>query len=201
MSDKIRKGGIQNPFNTYDQFDKSVMDKPFETFSAYATTGTLEQETKKRISGFLPYPVSLPKHLFMPEDSQSADFRASVVVAAGAIQEIFAFRAPASSTTIFINYALASNAPIGSNIAFIPTVNDIRVLPYHGNPSNNFTIQAFTGSDISLSTPIQCLLQLQPSDVFKWVFVNNTLNPVEASARMQGYIDTSTTRKIGRFGG
>ena len=98
MSDKIRKGGIQNPFNTYDQFDKSVMDKPFETFSAYATTGTLEQETKKRISGFLPYPVSLPKHLFMPEDSQSADFRASVVVAAGAIQEIFAFRAPASST-------------------------------------------------------------------------------------------------------
>ena len=165
----IKKGGIQNPFNTYDQFSKNELDKPFEVFSASAANGKLEQENKKRISGFMPYPVSLPKHLFMPEDSQSLDFRAILPsVAPGATQTIWSFKGPASSTTIFINYVLFSNAPIGSNISFFPSVNGVRVLPYHGNPNQNFSIQAYAGSDLSISVPVQCLLQIQPNDVLSW---------------------------------
>lgn len=171
--------------------------------TASSSVASLRDEKYKRmISAEMPHPVALPKHIFLPEDSQSLEFRVLVLVPDTTVGTIFTFTAPPDATTMFTSYNIvASPASNLTGSFFTPFVNKIRVLPYHGNPDNKFRMDvSSTAGDFS-DTPTKCVLQLQPGDVLTWTFTNNSGDDVNAAVVMSGYIDTSTTRKMGRFGG
>src|SRR5690606_1256312 len=101
----------------------------------------------------------------------------------------------------FIGYGVFFDALMFDLINLVPSVNGLRVFPFHGDPNSKFKIGLGVGSDLSNTNIIQCQLDLQPNDLLEWTFTNNDVVDVAAGVRMVGYFDQSTQRKIGRFGG
>ena len=196
-----KRGNGLNPFNTYDTNFKSLPAKPFETFSASAVSGRHAQEKRQEISNVDPTSVSLPPHLFMPEDSQSLNIQAIQTVAPATTVDVILFRGQAGSIVRFLSYALYTTAANPALNFLNPLVNGVRCFPYHGDPQNEFAIYPSTTSDLSNVNLVSCLLDLQPTDVLRWTFTNNDIVAVDIGVRMVGYVDQSTIRKIGRFGG
>lgn len=149
----------------------------------------------------MPTAVSLPPHLFIPGDAQSVDIRNLANVDPGTTVTLLTFRGPQGMLTKFINYAVFCDALLFDLINFVPLVNKRRVFPYHGNPDRNYKIGLGLAPDLSNNSLIACQLDLQPNDLVEWQFTNNDTVAVAAGVRMTGYVDQSTIRKTGRFGG
>jgi hypothetical protein len=197
----LRKRGVANPFNTYNTEFTNLPAKPFETFSASAVSGKPAQNKREGISYGDPQSVALPPHLFMPEDAQSVNISSERLVAPGT-QTILTFSGVPGSIVRFLSYAFYSTAPSPAFPSqIVPTVNGIRVFPYHGDPLDNYSINVSSGPDLSNGSMISCLLDLQPTDKLEWTYFNATGGNVNVGIRMVGYVDQSTIRKIGRFGG
>jgi hypothetical protein len=114
---------------------------------------------------------------------------------------LLSFRGPKGGITKFIGYGVFFDALMFDLINLVPTVNGVRVFPFHGNPDQNFKIGLGTGADLSNVNLISCQLDLQPGDLLEWRFTNNDVVDVAAGVRMSGYFDQSTIRKTSRFGG
>lgn len=198
----MKKGNIPgNPFNTYDQAFQNEMAHPYEAFSAVTPVGAEELKKRQEISDVMPQAVSLPPHLFIPDDSQSVDIRNLANVPAGLTVSLLSFTAPQGGFVKFINYAVFFDALMFSLINLVPTVNNVRVFPFHGNPQFNYKIGLGVGDDLSNTNLIACQLDLQPGDVVNWQFTNNDVVDVAAGVRMVGYYSQSIIRKLGRLGG
>lgn len=199
--DNIKKGGVKHPFQTYDTYFKQEAQRPFEPFAASAVASSKDQQRRQEISNIDPQAVTLPPHLFIPADAQSVDIRRLANVPPAATVTLLRFVGRKGTFTKFINYSVFFDALLFSLIDLVPTVNGVRVFPFHGDPQSNFKIGLGTGTDLSNANLIPCQLDLQPNDVLEWTFTNNDTVDVAAGVRMVGYVDQSTVRKIGRFGG
>lgn len=202
MSDEIQKrGGSRNPFNTYDASFQQVTQKPDEVFSASSVASKEDQKNQHNISGIRPAPVSLPPHLFIPADAQSVDIRNLANVPPATTVELLRFECPKGMFVKFINYSVFFDALLFNLVNLVPKINGVRILPFHGNPQQKYKIGLGTGPDLSNANLIACQIDMQPNDVLVWEFTNSDVVDVAAGVRMVGYVDQSTIRKMGRFGG
>jgi|SRR5271155_2163415 len=196
------KGNItQDPFDTYDKGFKSQMQNPFEAFSSTSIVSQKDFENRQAKTGSDPIAVSLPPNLYIPIDAQSIDIRNLANVPPGETVVLLAFNGQQGNIVRFINYAVFFDALMFSLINLVPTVNKVRVFPFHGNPQFNYKIGLGLGPDLSNTSLIPCQLDLQPNDQLVWTFTNNDVVDVAAGVRMSGYLDSSTIRQTGRFGG
>lgn len=190
-----------NLFQTYDKGYQQQGQDPFNAFSASPIAGAEDIKKRQEQSSVMPLAVSLPPHLFIPADAQSVDIRTLANVPPGMTVDLMTFTGRKGGLVKFISYGVFFDALNFDLIDLVPTVNGVRVFPFHGNPDRKFKIGLGTGSDLSNSNLISCQLDLQPADVLKWTFTNSDVVDVAAGVRMSGYFDQSTIRKIGRFGG
>lgn len=201
MSKEMKKGGIRHPFETYDTNFKSDMAKAYEPFAASAVSSKEDQIKRAEVSGSNPTAITLPPHLFIPQDAQSIDIRNLANVPAGDTVSLLRFKCPKGAYVTFINYSVFFDALLFNLINLVPLVNGQRVFPFHGNPQQNYKIGLGTGPDLSNANLIACQLNLQPDDEVDWIFTNNDTVDVAAGVRMVGYVDKRTLRDSKRFGG
>lgn len=197
----VRRQGVRNPMNSYRENYKQGLDQPDRAFTASSISSKEDQQHRNAISGVRAQPVTLPPHLFIPEDAQSVDLRNLVNVSPGETVTLLEFVCPKGNFVKFISYAVYFDALLFDNVNLVPTVNGERVFPYHGNPQRNYKIGLGTGQDLSNGNLIACQLDMQPGDVLKWEFTSTDSVDVAAGVRMVGYVDQSAIRKQGRFGG
>lgn len=185
------------PFRSYDQ---NFHDQDESTvFEASKITGAEAAQRRQANSNNYPTPVSLPPHLFIPDDAQSIDISELANVPPASTVDLITFRGIKGGLVKFIGYAIFNDALMLSLINLVPLVNGVRVLPFHGNPSLKFKMGLGLGPDMQVLIPVQ--LDLQPQDVLIWRFTNNDVVDVAAGVRMNGYYSQSIERKAGRFGG
>lgn len=195
MRERDRKGG--QPFTTYDQgFTKQEASS---VFGASPVAGPEDLQRRQDVSGQVPTPVALPTNLFIPEGAQSVDISALANIPPNTTQTLLQYRGRKGSITRFIGYAVFNDALMLDLLTLVPKVNGIRVFPFHGNPQLKFKMGLGLGPD--LSTLIPATLDLQPNDLITWEITNLDVVDISVGVRMSGYLDESTIRKIGRFGG
>lgn len=196
-----KRGGIRAPMNSYlENFKQQVME-PDRPFTASSIASKDDQARRREISGVHPQAVSLPKHLFIPEDAQSVDIRRLANVPPATEVVLLDFVCPSGQFVKFINYSVFFDALLFDLVDLVPLVNGNRILPFHGDPQARYKIGLGTGQDLSNGNLIACQVDLQPNDRLQWVFRNSDVVDVAAGVRMVGYVDQSTIRKQGRFGG
>lgn len=154
---------------------------------------------QQAVSGQEPTPVALPVNLFIPVGAQSVDISALANIPPDSTATILRFVGKKGSLTRFIGYAIFNDALMLSLLNLVPKVNGIRVFPFHGNPQLNFKMGLGLGPD--LSTLVPATLDLNPGDVLTWEITNNDVVDIAVGVRMSGYLDQSTIRVTGRFGG
>lgn len=196
-----KKGGSRDPFSTYDASFTQRLQEPDQVFTASAVASKQDQITRQEHSGVNPTSVSLPPHLFIPADAQSIDIRNLANVPPSTTVTLLEFAAPKGMHVKFIQYSVFFDALLFALVNLVPKVNGVRVFPYHGNPQEKYKIGLGTGQDLSNANLISCQLDLQPNDKLTWEFTNTDVVDVAAGVRMVGYVDQSTIRKTGRFGG
>lgn len=195
-------------FNPYDRkkqagFVPLAADQDVFRFANPSSSNTQEQRKIEKIDEVAP-PVevsNLPRHLFTPEGARSVDIRNLASIPAATSFDVLVFTAPEGATTFFTHYAIFNDALDFSLVEFIPTVNNRRIYPYHGEPSNNYKIALGLAPDLSNSSLIEGPLQLNPGEVLRWTAVNNAAVAVAMGVRMKGYLDARTSRKPRMFGG
>lgn len=192
-------GYSANPYTNYDDPFAMQAQRPQEIFQASSIASAQDLNKRMEESNIEPQAVSLPPHLFIPSDAQSVDIRNLVNVPPLTTVDILDFRGRQGGYVKFIGYAIFNDALLLSSIDLVPLVNGARVLPFHGNPNDNFKIGLGLSPDLSVLIP--CQLDLQPQDRLIWRFTNNGGVDVAVGVRMNGYYSQSTQRKIGRFGG
>ncbi len=191
----------RNPFTSYEQNFRMQTQDPSSVFAASPVAGAENLKKREEMSNVMPTSVSLPPHLFIPEDAQSIDIRALWNVPAGDSLDLMTFDGRKGGLVYFIGYAVYFDALLFDLVNLVPLVNGVRVFPFHGNPDNNFKIGLGTGADLSNVNLVSCQLELQPHDTLVWRFTNDDVVDVAAGVRMSGYFTQGTIRKTGRFGG
>lgn len=191
--DKVRR----NPFNTYDNSFQA--QQPDTVFNANPIAGAEDLQKRQDISYQQPTSVSLPPNLYIPVDAQSIDISELANVPPATTVTLLSFKGRKGSMVRFIGYSIFNDALMLDLITLVPKVNGVRVFPLHGNPQFNFKMGLGLGPDMSVLVP--ATLDLQPNDLLTWEFTNNDVVDVAAGVRMSGYLDQSTIRKPGRFGG
>lgn len=150
-------------------------------------------------------PISLPKHLYIPERAQSLDIRRARVMDPMTSIDLITFRPVdlgiTGSTVIFTAYGVFNDGLVEDDYSFLPTVNGQRIFPYHGNPMKNFLISLGLAPDLSNVSMIECQLSLNPTDTLNWRVTNNSAVATAMGVRMKGYIDLTQARVERRFGG
>lgn len=197
--DYANQGYSHDPYINYNDPFKTNIQRPEEVFQASAIASAEDIKYRQEISNNQPMGVALPPHLFIPADAQSVDIRNLVNVPPLTTVDILDFSGRTGGFVKFIGYAIFNDALLLSSIELVPLVNNARVLPFHGNPNQNFKIGLGLSPDLSVLIP--CQLDLQPQDRLIWRFTNNGAVDVAVGVRMNGYYSQSTERKIGRFGG
>jgi hypothetical protein len=170
-----------------------------DVFGALQTTTKAEQ---RQTSGQVqPVNVNFPDHLFIPKGSRSIDIRRVLNVPTATVDfEILRFEAPPGSVTRFIAYSIFNDGSNGANYNFKPLVDGSRILPFHGDPMDNYRIYLGLGPDMSDGTMIGCELMLQPGQILQWLITNNSGVDTSMGVRMKGYFDASQKRVTGNFG-
>lgn len=155
--------------------------------------------------GVQPTLISLPKHQYIPDNVPSLDFRRACEVPANTTALnpflLFEFTCPSGSVTVFTHYGIYCDGLNEDFIEFLPTVDNSRVFPYHGNPSKNFKIGLGLGPDLSNTSLIPANLKLFAGQTLRMSCVN--LDPAVAAAmgaRFVGYLDSVNSIAAARFG-
>lgn len=145
--------------------------------------------------------VDFPSHLYVPANGESVDIRNVASLIAGEEFELLRYECPKGASTNFISYAIFNDALLFADVEFIPTVNGVRILPFHGNPAENYKLALGVAPDISNASSIPCLVSLNPGDILRVVARNNALVSTIMGFRFSGYQLTGANRKNARVGG
>ena len=194
---------MNNPFNRYKAPFDLASKGAADIFRAVTPSSKREQEQRQAEGERVSTPVSLPKHLFTPEEGQSIDIRnlADIPAGPGSTYNMLTFTAPPGGITRFTSYAIFNDALDFTLVDFLPTINGSRILPFHGNPQANYKIALGLAPDLSNNSLIECQLALEPGQVLNWLVTNNALVVVTMGVRMKGYLDATQRRVMGRYGG
>lgn len=172
-----------------------------EVFKALSTTTPEELGAKVARENLPGQTVDFPRHLFVPEGSNSLDLRKAGLVTSGTVDaQLLSFRAPEGAITRFLSYGIFNDGLLESTIQFTPLVDGSRVLPYHGDPDANYRISLALSADLSYSSLIPCQINLNPGQFFQWLVTNTSVIDVVMGVRMIGYFDNSQRGNI-KIGG
>lgn len=137
--------------------------------------------------------VELPRHLYIPSNCRSIDIRKACNVVAGTtLEKLLSFTCPRGAQAVFIGYSLFNDGLYSSNTQFLPLVNGSRILPYHGDPEDNYKMSLGLSPD--LSNLIQCYVVLNENDVLEWKVSNTSTVNAAMGVRMTGYFSSSQNR-------
>jgi hypothetical protein len=149
-----------------------------------------------------PTEVSFPTHLFPPKNVASFDARKVCMIdpTGTGRYELFSFQVPPGTSLVITHYALYCDALDSSLVSFSPEVDGNRVWPFHGDPTNGFSMNLGLAPDLSNVSLIEGNMILQPSQKFTWWLVNRDTVPVAMGARLKGYFDSKNKLESGSFG-
>jgi len=150
-----------------------------------------------------PVPVLFPRTQAAPEGARTLDYVRYLTVASGATPvDLYQFTCKDGMTTVIFGYGLYTNAAIGADIEWYPTVDGKRVLQFHGvpNASGLGRLVYPVGNVEQLAHLVQCQIILEPKQVFKWQVRNTSGAPVIMAARTIGYVDASQRLTSTKFG-
>jgi hypothetical protein len=148
-----------------------------------------------------PIPVSFPPHLFPPAGVQGIDIAKNCdVEAATPLTDFMFFTCPQGAQAIFIGYALTNDGLYSADTQFLPLVDGARVMPFHGDPQNNYKLSLGHGPDLSDSYLKQIYIILNPGQTFLWRVANASTVKAIMGVRLKGYFNSSVLREPPRFG-
>lgn len=146
--------------------------------------------------------VTVPaRHLAAPEGAETVDIRRLSLTIPGDNFNIIEFTCPQGATTVFYKYVLFTDAVVASTILFEPTLDNKRILAYHGDPQNNYVINLAVGIDLADQSSIPCQIFMYPGQVLRWRVENNATNPLSMGVRMIGYLDYGQRLTSSKLGG
>lgn len=193
---------MRNPFNRYNRgFDMSQKSALDLVNVGIGAGGDVEKRLRVQQQKSQAEDVRLPRHLFIPEGAESVDIRRLVLLAPASNDVILELTNTFGSTLFFTHYAIFNDALDASLVEFVPTIDNRRIYPYHGNPQDNFRIALGLAPDLSNTSLIEGQLQVDPGRTVRWRAINNDVVNVIMGVRMKGYIDSATIRPNRRFGG
>lgn len=175
-------------------------DNRTNIFDAVITAdGTDSAATKTRYDN--PVPVLFPRTRSAPEGAETVDIRRIAVLAPLESITLFSFTCNPGTTSVFFGYALFTDALSNGDVLWLPTIDNRRILAYHGDPATGYTINLAIGIDLSEAASIPCQIFMQPGQVLRWQITNQSVtNQVSMGVRMTGYLDVGqqlTSSKIG----
>lgn len=147
-----------------------------------------------------PVPILFPRYLAAPEGAETVDIRRIAVLNPGESFTLFTFTCLPGTTTMFYGYALYTDALNNADVQWVPTVDNRRILAYHGDPADNYKINLALGVDLTEAALIPCQVIMQPGQVLAWQVINTGGAQVSMGVRMKGYLDVGqrlTSSKIG----
>jgi hypothetical protein len=151
---------------------------------------TSQKQIAQQINEPLTVVANPPRHLQAPEGVQSLDMRRVLLLAPATVDQlVISFTCPQGANVFFTHYAIYTNALDASLVEFKPTVDGNRIVPYHGDPNNNFKLDLSVGPDLSATSLIQCQVTMAPGQVMTWTATNNTIGLSSMGVRMVGYFD------------
>lgn len=155
-----------------------------------------------------PQLISLPRHLYPPEDVQTLDMRIERSMDPSTSYD-FVYspqKLGIQGMTYITHYAIANDGLLEQDYSFLPLKNNKRIYPYHGNPQNDrnpgvFLISLGLAPDLSNIALIPGFVTLQPEDTLIWRITNSSAVATAMGVRIVGYVDPSAIRKTQSFGG
>jgi len=201
---------MRNPMDAY----KSAFSLPLPSANADQNTGTNSNQLKNANVSITPTEakaraahdlgmkvnVNFPPHLYIPEGAEGIDGRRVENVPTGTVKhEIFRFTAPLGCITRFISYGIFNDGLKAADYEFLPLVNNSRVLPYHGDPMNNFKLDLSLSTNLDGAALIPCQIALLPNQTIQWLITNTSGVDTSMGVRMVGYYDNSITRMTTKF--
>lgn len=169
-----------------------------DPFAPVVPVTPFTQERKNNQFEF-PVPVAPPRHLEAPEGARTLDLRRYLSVPAGADHvDLMAYQCLPGAMTVIYYYSLIFPALLtlpNPDVEWFPTIDEQRVLQYHGSPGIAATpnpatnLNSPTGWDFSSIGLVRCQILMQPNQIFRWKVSNNTAGALVMGVRMVGYVD------------
>lgn len=146
-----------------------------------------------------------PLNHFVPAGSEVIEIRRVREIDPGQTFDLLTFNPVALGITggvvRFIRYGIFNDGLLEDDYSFLPLVNGMRALRFHGNPAKNFLLSLGLAPDLSDNSMVSCQLVLQPNQTLVWRLTNKSLVSTVMGVRMSGYVDMSEIRETTRFGG
>lgn len=189
------QGGRENPFQLRDVSKTPSRSKPQEQVDVPAS-GPGREMAERAV------PIQFPLNFYPPERSESVDLSRLINVPAGTTRALLLeFQAQEAQTVIFYRYGIFTDALDADLVQFFPTINNKRVLRYHGDPQNDYRLSLSLGPNLNEANMKPCQLFLKPGDTLQWHVTNNDAVDAPMGVRMTGYVDVSKKRTTFPFGG
>jgi hypothetical protein len=197
---------MSGPFSRIrDNFQSNYFSEPPLQRASIATDPSDQKRLTER-ERTQDTPVAFPQHLFAPSGAQTIDMRRMCSVSPLPGFQLFMEFNPSAlglkgGAYRFTHYAVACDGELEVNYEFLPTMNEARIFPYHGDPQNRFKISLGLAPDLSDNALIAAELYMRSTDVLRWYVKNNDTVAADMGVRMKGYLDTTQRTVSARFGG
>jgi hypothetical protein len=204
---------VKSPFDRFKQGFVPTLPNvnpaqgPAENQAFLRSTQTVTPQGQKLVAqGPVPNTVvNFPMHLYQPLGVITLDLRVSQSIAATTEVELISFTGPIGQITRFIGYSVVSTlapaALITAPVYVLPRLGTSRLLPGHGNPLNEYRIEATSDNLLRTFDLIPCQIVVPPGSTMTWTVENTGAAPSPTAIRLIGYQDNSQIRSTGRFGG
>ena len=144
----------------------------------------------------------LPTNLFTPQWARSFYFRKLTEVPANNGKELlFEFTVPKGMTLVWTHYALFNDAFTTELSYFDVTINNNKVLKYHGDPADDFKLSLGGNASLDQAGLFEANIRILSGQTVRWYVINDDNVDVTMGVRMKGYIDNSNKTQTTRFGG
>lgn len=142
-----------------------------------------------------------PDHLYPPKDVSTLDIENTVVVNPTSNFTLLTFTCPKDAFTRIIAFAVFNDGLAAADFDFVPTIDNRRVFPYHGDPTDNFRIYMGVTSDIGNEALRYAMTDFQAGQTFTMLAINRGLIATTMSARIVGYVSSKGGRAQNTYGG
>jgi hypothetical protein len=144
---------------------------------------------------------SLPYNHYTPAWARTFEFKKLTEVPANAGKLLlFEFKVPSGMTLVWTHYALFNDAFTTASY-FDITVNNAKVLKFHGDPADDFKLSLGNNASLDESALNEANIIVREGETIRWFVINDDDVKVTMGVRMKGFIDNSSKIKSHRFGG
>lgn len=190
----LKIGNEGNPMRRGNEAEKAS--------SGGMSLGQAVMESAKAILNRMknPFNVFLPTNHYSPEGAETFDIERLVSIDPATTETVLLYTAKESQTIRFIRYGMFNNVVLGANVKFYPTINGNRILKWHGDPQDNFSLYLSVGPDLTENSLRPCDIVLTAGQTLEWRVANLSGSKADFGVRMRGYLINQNTSERG-FGG